>query len=63
MDAALYTLMLVLAASGLDGTQVLVSIPEGTIKCNNIIPPISIMEGEGIGLKLWVLNDMFIRLL
>ena len=30
MDAAIYTLMLFLAASGLDGTQVLVSIPEGT---------------------------------
>ena len=30
MDAGIYTLMLVLAASGLDGTKVLVSIPEGT---------------------------------
>ena len=30
MDAGIYTLMLVLASSGLDGTKVLVSIPEGT---------------------------------
>ena len=52
MDAAIHTLLLVIAASRLDGTKVLVSIPEGTFYSIRI----NYGGRKRLWLELWILQ-------